>query len=219
MFGCLSSIQWSLTEAASKLAEVCRQRWEPSLFVSKLADTNTAKWWKDVFKVISHFSSPSLFSYSPCILLPQTASCRDALACGERSHVEKRRSARSSIGKWLAARRAQPGPVYLDEVSPLYLISLQLWTRPSTPSIIHSVCMCDFFFSVFFRAGVQTCYREAQLGLLPSSLLGPVWLSSVRLTCLKSIAIQQRGEGGRGAMQPSTTNYHERENIHKYVHA
>lgn len=121
-FGLLSS-PVELISAATK--GVWRQRWEPSLveFHKHMCscthihrNRNTPKGWRDVFKVISHFSSLSLLSYSLWILLPQTASCASPLPAEKRSHVEKRRSTCDTISKWLAPQQAPSRPVYLDEV-------------------------------------------------------------------------------------------------------
>lgn len=53
------------------------------------ADARAQKHWKDAFKVISHFSSLALFTYSQWIPLPQTASCRAFWPVAERNRLEK----------------------------------------------------------------------------------------------------------------------------------
>lgn len=174
-----------LISAATKVAGVCGQRREPSLVEAQKhtcerIDTQRQKHTKTKGGLYSKqfHTSLSLFSYSLWILLPQTASCRNTLARGERSHVEKRRSTCNMISKWLAPSR----PVYLDEVVHCTLSAYGF--KPQTVyTINNSFCLHVWVTAgVFFFRAVVLLRGPASVATIIIAQLGLAILSSVNMS-------------------------------------
>lgn len=90
--------------------------------------------------------SVSFFLFSVDYFTPD-----NLLACGERSHVEKRRSTCNMISKWLAPQQAPSRPVYLDEVVHCTLSAYSF--KPDTVCTINN----SFCLHMWLTAGVCMC--------------------------------------------------------------